>query len=501
MEQRSTSLRARGNAGNKTKIIPRDISESLGKLPPQAPDIEEAILGAMMLEQNALIEIIDILKPHNFYSEAHKLIYEAILVLNNESAPIDMRTVVHKLREMGKLELVGGAFKIAELTSKVSSATNIMYHARIVQEFSIKRSLIELASQVHHNAYEDNQDVLELMDSTQKWFDNISANYFKGNFKTAAQLHAEQKKEIAERKSSNGMVGVMSGFVALDLITYGFQNGELTVIAARPGMGKTATVVCMARNIAIGSNMPVAIFSLEMVAGQIMKRMISSESEVALERIIRGQTSPAEEEKINSTDKVLSEAKIYIDDNPMLNILEFRARSRRLVMQHKVKAIIVDYLQLMKDPEAFNREQEIANISRHLKIVAKELNIPVIALAQLSRAVETRGGTKRPQLSDLRESGGIEQDADVVAFLYRPEYYKIKFYEDNSSTDGVMEIIIAKHRNGKLDTAKVNYIGHFTKVKDFFYDPDPDKNTQAAQIMVGKLHNKQAATTDDDLPF
>lgn len=490
MNQKLTSFRA--NTGNRTKLLSRDINESLGKLPPQAPDLEEAIVGSMLLEKNALDAVIDFLRPEHFYVESNKIIYESILALFNASLPIDMRTVVNQLRKDGNLDVIAanGAHRIAELTSGVSSAANIEYHARIVQEYAIKRMLIELASQIHHDAYEDTVDVFDLMGSIQATFDNLSGNHFKGNFRTAGQLHAEQKREISDRIANKGMIGIRSGLIAFDEITNGFQNGELTVIAARPGMGKTAMVVCVIRHIAIEQKKPVGLFSIEMVAGQIMNRMISAESEVSLERILRGQISTLEATKIDSTT-TLAEAPIFIDDNPILNVLEFRARSRRLVMQQGVKAIVVDYLQLMKDPDnAFNREQEIANISRTLKVVAKELNIPVIALAQLSRAVETRGGTKRPQLSDLRESGSIEQDADVVCFLYRPEYYKVKFYEDNSSTEGVMEIIVAKHRQGRLDTAKVRYVSQYTKVQNF------DITMQQAS-----KQESPPPLDDDSLPF
>jgi replicative DNA helicase len=494
------SLRKYGNNSvQKTKVLVRDINQSLGKLPPQAPDLEEAIIGAVLLEKNALDALVEFFKPEHFYVEANKLIYEAVIDLFNEAKPVDMMTVVDRLKKVGKLELVGGAYKIAELTSRVSSAANIEYHARVVQEFSIKRRMIEMASQIHHDAYDDTTDFSELLETAQKTFDAITGNSFKGNFKTAKQLHHEQSKEIAERIQKKGMIGIRSGLYALDEITNGFMPGELTVIAARPGMGKTAMVVCVARNIAIDQKKPVAIFSLEMVGGQLMNRLISAESHVSLERILRGQLSSAEIQHIGSTDRILSESPLFVDDNASLTILEFRARARRMVMQHGVQAIIVDYLQLMKNPEAFNRENEISSISQQLKVVAKELNIPVIALAQLSRAVETRGGSKRPQLSDLRESGGIEQDADVVMFLYRPEYYKVKAYEDGSSTQGVMEIIVAKHRNGRLDTAKVKYIGHFTKVTNFEITNPPVSNTPEMIEEVKKLHDTNK--NDDDLPF
>ncbi len=492
MEQRSTPVRNKLSAG---RVMARDINESLGKLPPQAPDLEEAVLGALMLEKKALLEVGGFLKAEHFYVEAHKIIFTAIIDLTRAGDPVDMLTVVAQLRKNGTLQLVEGAYKIAELTSKVSSAANVEYHARFIMEMAMKRELIELASQVHTEAYEDTSDAIELTGRVQQRFDEITGNYFRGNFELAGQLYFDQMKEIDERMKNKGLVGISSGMIDLDRITHGFRNKDFIVIAGRPGMGKTAIVVTILRNVALDQKTPCAFFSLEMAKGEVLDRLISLEAEVDLTALRTGKLNELEDRKRKENTIELNTAPIYIDDNPTVTITELKARARRLVMQHKVKLIVVDYLQLMHEPGEKIREQEISKISRGLKVMAKELDVPVICCAQLSRDAEKRGGAMRPKLSDLRESGAIEQDADVVAFLYRPEYYKIKQYEDGSPVEGVMEVIIAKHRNGGTGTAKVEFIGKYTKVQNF-----------ASQIMSAR--NEQppidftaSSASTDDLPF
>lgn len=470
MEQRSTSLRASATgAGNRTKLIPRDISESLGKLPPQALDLEESVLGALMLEKNALTAVVEYLRPEHFYSETHKLIYEAIIDLFKDSDPVDMRTVVAQLRKNGKLELLeNGAYKIAELTSKVSSAANIEYHARIVIEMAIKRNLIEIASQIHHDAYEDTTDVFELLDKTEQSIFQISDTNLRKNYDTMKSLMYQAIQELQEKKNhKDGLTGIPTGFSRLDRVTSGWQRSDLVIIAARPGMGKTAFIVSALRNAAVDFNYPVALFSLEMASVQLVNRLISAEAELESDKIKKGNLAEFEWQQLVHKTSRLSSAPIFIDDTPALSILELRAKCRRLKAEHNIQMIVVDYLQLMKGEAGGNREQEIASISRALKGVAKELNVPVIALSQLSRGVETRGGDKRPQLSDLRESGSIEQDADIVMFLYRPEYYKITVDEDGMPTQGMAEVVIAKHRNGSLENVKLKFIGKYTKFADF----------------------------------
>lgn len=466
MEQgRSTPLRL---SSKTNKLIPRDISESLGKLPPQALDLEEAVLGALMLEKNALNTVVEFLKPEHFYSDIHKEIYQAIIELFKASEPVDMRTVVNQLRKMGKLELTGGAYVIAALTAKVSSAANIEYHARVVIELAIKRTLIQVASQIHQDAYEDTTDVFELLDKTEQSIFEISDSNLRKNYDTMRNLMERAIQELQILKDhKDGLTGVPSGFTALDRITSGWQKSDLVIIAARPGMGKTAFVVSALRNAAVDFKIPVAIFSLEMASVQLVNRMISAEAELEGEKIKKGNLAEHEWAQLVHKTGKLSAAPIFIDDTPALSILELRAKCRRLKAEHGVQLIVIDYLQLMRGELGGNREQEIASISRALKGIAKELNVPVLALSQLSRGVETRGGDKRPQLSDLRESGSIEQDADIVMFLYRPEYYKITVDEEGMPTQGLGEVIVAKHRNGSTGTAKLKFVGKFTKFTDF----------------------------------
>ncbi len=504
MEQRSTSLRS--GSTKIAKLVPRDIAENLGKLPPQALDLEEAVLGALMLEKNALTAVIEFLRPEHFYIEQHKEIYSAIVDLFKASEPVDMRTVVAQLRKNGRLEIVGGAYFIAELTSKVSSAANIEYHARYIIEMAIKRELIQIASQIQHEAYEDTADVFDLLDKTEQSIFAISDANLRKNYDTMKSLMFRAVKELQERKNhKDGLTGVPSGFTKLDRVLSGWQKSDLIIIAARPGMGKTALVVSALRNAAVDFNFPVAIFSLEMASLQLVNRLISAEAELESEKIKRGNLAEFEWQQLVHKTNRLSAAPIYIDDTPALSILELRAKCRRLKAEHNVQLIVIDYLQLMKGDSQGNREQEIASISRALKGIAKELEVPVIALSQLSRGVETRGGDKRPQLSDLRESGSIEQDADIVMFLYRPEYYKISVDEEGLPTQGMAEIIVAKHRNGSLDTVKLKFIGKYTKFVDF-------DGTASGGSSFGSITRESRLNTfrddvpppprgDEDMPF
>ncbi|UXX78024.1 replicative DNA helicase [Reichenbachiella carrageenanivorans] len=458
---------ARKSNSSKAGLVP------LGKLQPQAVDIEETVLGALMLEKDALTTVIDILKPQSFYDDRHAKIYEAIVQLFNKSEPVDIMTVTAQLRKNGTLEMAGGAYHIANLTTRVNSAANIEYHARIITEQAIKRDLIRISAKIQEDAFEDTEDVFELLDRTEQALFEISESNIKKNYAGMQQLMHEAIMEIEARKEhKDGLTGVPSGFTELDRVTAGWQPSDLVIIAARPAMGKTAFVVSAMRNAAVDFGEGVAIFSLEMSAIQLVNRLISAEAELESDKIKKGNLADHEWEQLVHKTARLTEAPIFIDDTPGLSILELRAKCRRLKAQHDIKMIIIDYLQLMSGDSSKagggpgNREQEIASISRALKGIAKELNVPVIALSQLSRAVETRGGDKRPQLSDLRESGSIEQDADMVMFLYRPEYYDITEDEDGLPTAGTGEVIIAKHRNGSLENVKLKFIGRFTKFAD-----------------------------------
>jgi replicative DNA helicase len=447
------------------------LSEPRAKLPPQAIDLEQSILGALMLEKDALTDVIDILKPGSFYEVAHQEIYLSIVQLFNLGAPIDLRTVVNQLRKNGKLELVGGSYYLASLTNRVSSAANIEFHARAILEYAIKRELIAIATTVHKKAYEDTMDIFSLLDHTERSLFEITETHIRKNYVDMRSLLGEAFKELEiKRTHKDGLTGIPSGFTALDRVTSGWQKSDLVIVAARPGMGKTAFMLSALRNAAIDHGYPVAIFSLEMASIQLVNRLISAEAELEGEKIKRGNLADHEWQQLIHKTAQLAQAPIYIDDTPALSIFELRAKCRRLKAKHGIQLIVIDYLQLMSadsSKHGGNREQEIAAISRALKSLAKELNVPIIAPSQLSRAVETRGGSKRPLLSDLRESGSIEQDADMVLFLYRPEYYGITEDEMGNSTQGLTEVIVAKHRNGSLDNVSLKFIGKYTKFTDF----------------------------------
>ncbi|MFN8415947.1 MAG: replicative DNA helicase [Cytophagaceae bacterium] len=509
--------RSRRSVGVPTRkgSVVNEIIQGLGKLPPQATEVEEAVLGALLLERDALTNVIDILQAESFYKEANQIIYKSVLELFDTSQPIDLITVVNLLRTKGELEIVGGAYYITELTTKVSSAANIEYHARIVAEMSIKRELISIASSIHKDAFEDTTDVFDLLDKTEKELYRVSESNIRKNYAEMKSLVGQALRELQEKKNQDtGLTGVPSGFLDLDRVTSGWQKSDLIIMAARPGMGKTAFVLSAMRNAAVTFKKGVALFSLEMSAVQLVNRLIAAEAELESKKIRTGKLEEYEWQQLHHKIAPLTSAPIFIDDTPGLSIRELRTKARRLKQKHDIQLIIIDYLQLMtadsgKGGGPGNREQEISAISRSLKGLAKELDVPVIALSQLSRAVETRGGDKRPQLSDLRESGAIEQDADIVCFLYRPEYYKIETDEEGNPTKGVGEVIIAKHRNGSLETVKLRYIDKYTKFADLGGEyGDTDYTNQLSEgnsgggdannFFAGKTFSSKLNNRDDD---
>ncbi|MCC6722826.1 MAG: replicative DNA helicase [Bacteroidia bacterium] len=450
-----------------TKKQKRDIEEIVygGKLAPQAKDLEEAVLGAMMLEKNAAEIVVDLLREDTFYEDTHKYIYRAIKELYEKAKPIDILTVTDELRKQGTLDIAGGPFYVTKLTNKVSSAAHIEYHTHILLQKYIQRQMINIAGEIGKKAFEDTTDAFELLDEAERNLFAIKNDTMKkGHIPLGDILHKAIKNIELLKNNDNQLAGVPSGLSAIDKITGGWQKSDLIIIAGRPGMGKTAFVVSVARNAAVEFNKPVALFSLEMSSVQLVTRLISSESEISSEKIRRGDLNDVEWEVLSKKTEKLAEAPIFIDDTPSLSVFDFKAKARRLKSQHNIELIIVDYLQLMKgdDKNIGNREQEISYISRSLKSLAKELDIPVIALAQLSRKAETRTES-RPQLADLRESGSIEQDADLVGFIYRPEYYKIHQDENGNSLQGVGEFIIQKHRNGPIENINLKYQAEFTK--------------------------------------
>ena len=447
------------------------ISLEKGKMPPQALDLEEVVLGAMMIDKKGVDEVIDILHPEVFYKEAHQHIFEAIHTLFEDGEPIDLLTVSNQLKKDVKLDKAGGEFYLVQLTQKVSSSAHIEFHARIILQKYIQRSLIKISNEIIEDSYDETTDVFDLLDNAEAKLYEITQGNIKRSSETAQNLLIQAKKRIEEIANKEGLSGIPSGFTRVDKLTSGWQPSDLIIIAARPGMGKTALTLSMARNMAVDHSIPVAFFSLEMSSVQLITRLISSETGLSSEKLRTGNLEKHEWEQLNVKVKGLEKAPLFIDDTPSLSIFDLRAKARRLASQHGIKLIMVDYLQLMTAGGSLkggNREQEISTISRNLKALAKELNVPVIALSQLSRAVETRGGSKRPLLSDLRESGAIEQDADIVSFIYRPEYYKIEEWDDEerTPTEGQAEFIVAKHRNGGLDEIKLKFVGHLGRFEN-----------------------------------
>jgi replicative DNA helicase len=444
-----------------------------GRLQPQAVDMEEAVLGGLMLDKNAITIVVNILKAESFYKEAHTMIYEAMVALFSTAQPIDLLTVTAELRKRGQLDIIGGAYYITSLTNRVASAANIEYHARIVAQKYMQRELIRISAEVQQDAYEESTDAFELLDKAEKMLFGLSQGNIKKDYKKVNVIIKDAIHDIEELKNKEGgLTGIPSGFTQLDRITSGFQRSDLIIIAARPGMGKTALVLSLARNASLKGTPPraIAIFSLEMSNKQLVTRLISGEAEIPGEKLKKGTLAEHEWQQLNSKIAALNEAPIFIDDTPALSVLELRSKCRRLKEQHNIEMIVIDYLQLMRGDEGANkngnREQEVSYISRSLKALAKELDVPVIALAQLSRASEKRGTTAVPILSDLRESGSIEQDADMVMFIYRPEYYGQGEMDDGSSSHGVAELHIAKHRNGTLDKVRLRFVHEFTKFQD-----------------------------------
>lgn len=479
----------------------------LGIAPPQAVEVEEVVLGAMMLERDAVGLVIDKLSPDMFYKDAHIHVAQAIYDLYKSGDPIDIKTVTHKLRKKGELDVVGGPVAVVELTNNVVQASNIEYHATIIKEQAIKRKMISISSEVYKEALENTTDVWKQVDQLESFVMELSDLTISQDYESLSTIVPENIEKLYE-KNDGDIVGVPSGIKELDKVTAGWQEANVITIAARPGMGKTAFVISMALNAALDHKIPVGIFSLEMSKAQLVNRMISQVAEVDHERIHKRKLQTYESEQIVHKCARLADAPIYIDDTAGLNILQLRAKARRMMMKHGIKMIVIDYLQLMTGMSSnsrSNREQEISEISRQVKGLAKELNIPILELAQLSRAVETRGGNKIPQLSDLRESGSIEQDADIVMFLYRPEYYGIDKDDEGMPLNGIGEVIVAKNRHGPQETVSARFVGKFMKWANHeentqFPTPFPRADNSDFTITL-PTHRDPSTTNEDDEPF
>ena len=484
------------------------INLSDGKIPPQAIDLEEAVLGAMLIDEKGVNEIIELLSPEVFYKRSHQLIYESIERLFRESEPIDLLTVSADLKKNKNFEPAGGDFYLISLSQKVSSSAHIEFHSRIILQKYIQRKLITISNEIIQKSYNESTDVMDLLDEAESKLYDVAQGNIKTSTESAQNLVIRAKARIEEIAKQEGLSGVSTGFEKLDKLTSGWQPSDLVIIAARPGMGKTALALSMARNISVQQKIPVAFFSLEMSSVQLITRLISSETGLSSDKLRTGKLADHEWQQLNIKVSDLESSPLFIDDSPSLTIFELRAKARRLASSHGIKLIIIDYLQLMNigsSNKAGNREQEISTISRNLKALAKELDIPVIALSQLSRAVETRGGTKRPILSDLRESGAIEQDADIVSFLYRPEYYGITEWDDDMKTpsEGQGEFIVAKHRNGALDSIKLKFIPNLGKFEDLggFDSPFEFQSKLNPENKLSDFSEPRNKDEDDDIPF
>ncbi|HZW38352.1 MAG TPA: replicative DNA helicase [Ignavibacteriaceae bacterium] len=463
------------------KIIPADVK------PPAAPEIEAAILGAMLIDKQAVEKATILLKPDAFYLSAHLKIYEAMIALSEAREPIDTITLYNELRKRGQLEEVGGAVYLSRLSQNISSAANIEYHAKIVLEKQILRELVSSSHEIAASAYQGQEDVFDILDAAEQKIFKITESHLKKSFQKMdkAVAGALQYIEAVHSKKDNNM-SVKSGFVDLDDLLGGFQNSDLVIVAARPSMGKTAFALSLARNAAIDFDKAVAIFSLEMPTVQLVIRLLCAEGKINAHQVRTGKLPPEQGAKLSRNAHKLANAKIFIDDSPSQTILEVRAKARRLKAEQDIQLILIDYLQFLNTAHSMeSREREISFISRSLKSLAKELNIPVIALSQMNRSVESRTD-KRPQLSDLRESGSIEQDADVVMFLNRPEYYGITQDENGNSTEGIAEVIIAKQRNGPVGTVKLSFIKDYARFEnlDRFHQVDSYSPAQIPEDVI-----------------
>ncbi|MBS1272098.1 MAG: Replicative DNA helicase [Candidatus Marinimicrobia bacterium] len=440
-----------------------ELQSNQGRVPPQSLEAERAVLGAMMLEPEAVGRALELVDESNFYRESHRKIFRVMSYLFEKSEPIDQLTVAEELSNRDQLEDIGGAYELSKLL-EIPSAANMEYYAKIVLEKSTYRQLINVATETITSAYEQGEDVNELLDRTENAIFRLSDRRLKGGFQSIEPIMTKTMETIESfHEMQGGVTGIATGFADLDGMTSGFQPADLIIIAGRPSMGKTAFALNIARNIALNTGTGVGIFSLEMANYQLAMRLLCSEARVSSHLLRTGRLPKALYSNLSRVVGKLADAPIFIDDTPSLPILELRAKARRLKTEHDIGMIVVDYLQLMRGPKsAESRQQEISEISRALKALAKEIEVPVVALSQLSRAVESRGGKKRPMLSDLRESGAIEQDADVVMFVYRQEHYE----RDNPELEGKAEIIIGKQRNGPVDTVELTFIKEYAKFED-----------------------------------
>ncbi len=488
---------------NTTKIVEVPQVDQYGHKQPQSLDMEVAVLGALMVEQDSYARIAELLKPESFYDHRHQLIYHAIVTLNAEQKPVDIMTVIEQLERDGNLEAAGGEVYLMQINMQVASSAHIEYHAKVIAQKSLQRQLITFASLVQTKAFDATTDVADLMQEAESMLYAISQKNMKKDF-TQIDPVINQVYDLIQRAQAKegGLSGLTTGFRELDKITSGWQNSDLIIIAARPAMGKTAFVLSMMKRMAVDNHIPCAMFSLEMSNQQLVQRLMVNVSELSGEKLRSGQLAPYEWGQLDKRVRQLYNVPIYIDDTPSLSVFELQTKARRLVKEYGVQCIMIDYLQLMHASglNINSRQEEVSAVSRALKGLAKELNIPVIALSQLNRGVESREGIegKRPQLSDLRESGAIEQDADIVCFIHRPEYYKI--FQDEQGVDwrGKAMFIVAKHRNGSVGDIKLAFRSEFARFSDIESDiplPDAKDSGMGGRFVSPKMTAEEMAET------
>ena len=475
------------------------LDTSYGHLQPQALDLERAVVGALMIDKDAFSIVSEIIRAESFYDPRHQKIYKAIQTLNMDERPVDFMTVIEELKRDGTLEEIGGPTYIVELSSQVASSAHIEYHARVLAQKHLARQLISFASVIETKAFDETVDVDDLMQEAESSLFELSQKNMRQEY-TQIDPVLTQAVEILQKAAANtsGLTGIPTGFTRLDDITAGWQASDLVIIAGRPAMGKTSFALSLAKNIAVDYKYPIGFFSLEMNNVQLVNRLMSNVCEISGKKILNGQLDEEEWKRLDRNIRKLQGAPIYIDDTPGMSIFELRSKARQLVREKGVKVIMIDYLQLMNANGAKfgSRQEEVSTISRSLKGLAKELNIPILALSQLNRSVENRDTNdgKRPQLSDLRESGAIEQDADMVLFVHRPEYYHILQDEKGNDLRGMAQIIIAKHRKGATGDVLLNFRGEFTR----FQNPEdaiiPPSGSGGGEIIGSKLN-------DEDVPF
>ena len=495
-----------------TKIIEVPSVDQYGHKQPQSLDMEVAVIGALMVEQEAWGQVAEVLKPESFYDKRHQIIFQAIQTLNVEQKPVDIMTVCDQLERTGLLEDAGGNTYLMQINAEVASSAHILYHAKIIAQKSLARQLITFASYIQTQAFDSTIDVADLMQTAESQLFSISQKNLKKDYTQINPVIDNVYKLLKQAAArEGGLSGLSSGFEEIDKMTSGWQNSDLIIIAARPAMGKTAFVLSMLKKMAVDNGVPVAMFSLEMSNEQLVQRLMVNVSEISGEKLRSAQLQPYEWGQLDARVRQLWDAPIYVDDTPQLTVFELQTKARRLVREHEIK---VDYLQLMHASglNINSRQEEVSAISRSLKGLAKELNIPIIALSQLNRGVENREGEegKRPQLSDLRESGAIEQDADIVCFIHRPEYYHIYTDQSGQSWRGIAQFIIAKHRNGQVGDVRLQFKSEFARFEDLESHiplPGEKSSDMGGRFVADKLSPEEMAnahsqlSSEDESPF